>query len=141
MQRIKPKTYKILFLFSIIFIGFVIFLGATFYWATAPRRLPTLTYKEVTHAMRGDIISRDDFRVATSKKLYKVSVDTRNIDPQKKQLFVKLYSLYSGDDYKKVLKLINGTFGNVVLSYSIDSKKAKYLKNLARKAPAMATPT
>ncbi|WP_331774309.1 peptidoglycan D,D-transpeptidase FtsI family protein [Sulfurospirillum sp. 1612] len=133
MQSIKPKTYKILFLFSLIFIGFVIFLSATFYWATAPRRLPTLTYKEVTHAMRGDIISRDDFRVATSKKLYKVTVDTRNIDPQKKELFVKLYSLYSGDDARKVLKTINSRFGSVVLSYSIDSKKAKYLKNLARK--------
>ncbi|MDX1808745.1 MAG: penicillin-binding protein 2 [Sulfurospirillaceae bacterium] len=137
MHSIKPKTYKILFLFSIVTIGFIIFLGAAFYWASASRRLPTLTYTEVTHALRGNIISKDGFKVATSKKLYKVSLDTRNIDPQKKQLFVKLYSLYSGDNYNKVLKIINSNFGNVVLSYEIDSKKAKYLKNLARKLFAL----
>ncbi len=133
MQNIKPKTYKIIFLFFIVTLGFIIFLGAAFYWSSVKRRLPTLTHEEISHALRGDIISADGFRVATSKKLYKVSLDTRNIDPEKKELFVKLYSLYSGDNPKKVLKIINSSFGNVVLSYQIDSKKAKYLKNLARK--------
>ncbi len=133
MQNIKPKTYKIIFLFFIVALGFLVFLGAAFYWSSVKRRLPTLIRKEVNHALRGDVVSRDGFRVATSKKLYKVMVDTRNIDPGKKQLFVKLYSLYSGDNPNKILKIINSHFGNVVLSYKIDSKRAKYLKNLARK--------
>ncbi len=133
MQNIKPKTYKILFLFFIVTLGFILFLGAAFYWSSVKRRLPTLIHKEINHALRGDIISKDGFRVATSKKLYKVTLDTRNIDPGKKELFIKLYSLYSGDKPKKILKIINSHFGIVVLSYKIDSKRAKYLKNLARK--------
>ncbi len=133
MQKNRQKTYKIIFLFFIITLGFLLFLGATFYWSSVKRRLPTLIRKEVNHALRGDIISKDGFRVATSKKLFKVTLDTRNINPEKKQLFIKLYSLYSGDDPRKVSKIINSHFGNVVLSYKVDSKRAKYLKNLARK--------
>jgi cell division protein FtsI (penicillin-binding protein 3) len=133
LKNIKPNTVKIIFLFVLVAFGFIIFLGAVFYWSNTKRRLPNLKYTEINRALRGDIISKDGFRVATSKKLYKVSIDTRNIDPDKKELFVKLYTLYSGDNPKKVKKIMNSRFGNVVLSYNIDSKKAKYLKNLARK--------
>lgn len=133
MKNIKPNTAKIIFLFVLVTFGFIIFLGAVFYWSNTKRRLPNLKYTEINRALRGDIISKDGFRVATSKKLYKVSIDTRNIDPGKKELFVKLYTLYSGDNPKKVKKIMNSHYGNVVLSYNIDSKKAKYLKNLARK--------
>lgn len=73
-----------------------------FYWATIDRRLPKLEHSEVNYALRGNIISSDGFKIATSQKLYKAIVDTRNIDPQKFDLFVKLYSLYSGDDPKAV---------------------------------------
>jgi len=133
LKNIKPNTAKIIFLFVLVTFGFIIFLGAVFYWSNTKRRLPNLKYTEINRALRGDIISKDGFRVATSKKLYKVSIDTRNIDPGKKELFVKLYTLYSGDNPKKVKKIMNSHYGNVVLSYNIDSKKAKYLKNLARK--------
>ncbi len=133
MKKIPPNTIKIIFLFFIVTLGFVIFLGATFYWSSTKRRLPSLTYTEINRALRGDIISRDGFRVATSKKLYKVTLDTRNLDLEKKELFIKLYTLYSGEDPKKVKKIINSNFGNVILSYKVDSKKAKYLKNLAKK--------
>ena len=133
MNNIKPNTAKIIFLFALVFLGFLIFLGAIFYWSNTNRRLPNLTYTEINRALRGDIISKDGFKVATSKKLYKVSMDTRNLDKGKKELFIKLYTLYSGDNPKKIKKIINSHFGNVVLSYNVDSKRAKYLKNLARK--------
>ncbi|NOX15084.1 MAG: penicillin-binding protein 2 [Epsilonproteobacteria bacterium] len=137
VKKIKPNTVKIIFLFSIVALGFIIFLGAAFYWSNTKRKLPSLIYTEITRALRGDIISSDGFRVATSKKLYKVTLDTRNLDPQKKDLFIKLYTLYSGENPQKVKKIINSKFGNVVLSYKIDSKSAKYLKNLARKLYAL----
>ncbi|MCD8478111.1 MAG: hypothetical protein LRY68_09685 [Sulfurospirillum sp.] len=98
MEHSDSKKIKILFLFVVVLLGFVIFLGTLFYWATIDRRLPRLDHKEVNHALRGNIISADGFKLATSQKLYKASVDTRNIDPKKIDLFVKLYSLYSGDD-------------------------------------------
>ncbi|WP_458699791.1 peptidoglycan D,D-transpeptidase FtsI family protein [Sulfurospirillum sp. 1307] len=104
-----------------------------FYWSNIDRRLPTLIHKEITHATRGNIISSDDFKVATSKKLYKAVVDTRNIDPDKLDLFVNLYSLYSGDDREKIKKRILSRKGSLVLSYKINPKNAKHLEALASK--------
>jgi cell division protein FtsI (penicillin-binding protein 3) len=133
MEQSDTRKIKILFLFTIVLIGFLIFLGTLFYWAKIDRRLPNLSHKELDFASRGSIISSDGFKVATSKKLYKASVDTRNIDPDKLELFIRLYCLYSGDDEKEIQERLKTNVGNVVLSYKIDAKKAKYLKSLARK--------
>jgi cell division protein FtsI (penicillin-binding protein 3) len=65
--------------------------------------------------------------------MYKLIVDTRNINPDKKDVFVNLLSIYSDISKKEILKRINSRFGSVILSYKIDSKKAKYLKELSRK--------
>jgi cell division protein FtsI (penicillin-binding protein 3) len=133
MEPADTKKIKILFLFVVVLLGFMIFLGTLFYWATIDRRLPRLEHSEINHALRGNIISSDGFKIATSQKLYKAIVDTRNIDPKKFDLFVKLYSLYSGDDPKAVAATINSNSGSTVLSYRIDSKSAKYLIELSRK--------
>ncbi len=133
MEPSDTKKIKILFLFVVVLLGFMIFIGTLFYWATIDRRLPKLEYSEINHALRGNIISSDGFKVATSQKLYKAIVDTRNIDPQKLDLFVKLYSLYSGDDPKAVLNTLSSNTGSTVLSYRVDSKAAKYLQELSRK--------
>lgn len=133
MEKNDTRKIKILFLFVLVTIGFILFLGTLFYWAQIDRRLPRLTYTEKTHATRGNIISNDNFKIATSKKLYKAVVDTRNIDPDKIDLFVNLYSLYSGDNNKKIKKSIQTYNGSLVLSYKINPKNAKNLKALARK--------
>ena len=49
-------------------------------------------------AVRGDIISEDNFKIASSKKLYRASIDTRHLDPDKKELFLTLFSIYRGID-------------------------------------------
>jgi cell division protein FtsI (penicillin-binding protein 3) len=133
MDKKDTRKIKILFLFGIVTLGFAIFLGTLFYWSNIDGRLPKLIHKEITHATRGNIISSDDFKVATSKKLYKAVVDTRNIDPDKLDLFVNLYSLYTKSDRKKIKKQIQSYKGSLVLSYKINPKNAKHLKALARK--------
>lgn len=133
MEQSDTKKIKILFLFAVVILGFIIFLGTLFYWATIDRRLPRLEHSEVNHALRGNIVSADGFKIATSQKLYKAIVDTRNIDPKKFDLFVKLYSLYSGDNPKTIEAILNTNSGSTVLSYRIDSKSAKYLQELSRK--------
>ena len=133
MEHSDTKKIKILFLFVVVLLGFLIFLGTLFYWATIDRRLPRLEHREVNHAIRGNIISADGFKIASSQKLYKAIVDTRNIDPQKFELFVNLYTLYSGDDPKTIEETIRSNVGSTVLSYSINSKSAKYLQELSRK--------
>lgn len=133
MEQKNSRKIKILFLFFIVTLGFFIFLGTLFYWAQIDRRLPRLTYKTIIHATRGNIISQDNFKVASSKKLYKSEINTRNIDPDKLDLFVNLYSIYSGDNKKEIKKRVLSRDGTLILSYSIDSRSAKQLKFLGRK--------
>jgi cell division protein FtsI (penicillin-binding protein 3) len=97
-----------------------------------PRHTPSLYAKESSKAGRGNIISKDGFHLATTKKLYKAVVNTRYIDPQKKDLFIQLFSIYSGIDAQEIRKKIQHRNGVVVLSYNITQIQAQYLKKLAR---------
>lgn len=128
----KNKTVKVVVLFAFLIAFFFLFIAATFKIAFSDRKIPTLESSRVESAIRGAIISRDSFTLASSKKLYKAVVNTHNIDPGKKELFVKLFSIYSGipkkDIYKKLQK-----HGNIVLSYNLDEKTAMNLKKLAGK--------
>ena len=96
------------------------------------RHTPSLYAKESSKAGRGSIISKDGFHLATTKKLYKAVVNTRYIDPQKKELFIQLFSIYSGIDTQKIRKRLQRRKGVVVLSYDIAQIQAQYLKKLAR---------
>ncbi|HEG3969509.1 TPA: penicillin-binding protein 2 [Campylobacter fetus] len=123
---------KIYVIFSFIVLGIILFLFVIFYRVLLDRKLPKLQSSDFDSALRGSIISKDGFSIASSQKLYKAMVDTRNIDPNKKELFIKLYTLYSGDDPTKIRKILSKK-GVVTLSYEIDAKGAAYLKELARK--------
>lgn len=133
MEENDKKKGKVLFLFLLIIFGLIIFLTTLFYWTTIDRRLPRLQVSDGNTALRGSILSADKYTIATSKKLYKVMVDTRNIDKNKLDLFVNLYCIYSGDKPKRVKKLILSNRANIILSYKIDAKRAKYLQDLSRK--------
>lgn len=74
--------------------------------------------------------------MTSSKKLYKASIDTRYLDLDKKELFITLFSIYSNISYERILKKVNKSLkkpGNLVLSYNIDSRSAKNLKELGFK--------
>ena len=96
------------------------------------RNMPSLYAVESSKASRGAIISADGFHLATTKKLYKAVVDTRYIDPQKRELFVKLFHIYSGISVKEIEKRLSKRKGVVVLSYNVQEIQAHYLKKLAR---------
>jgi len=95
------------------------------------RNIPSLYAKESSRAWRGTIISADGFHLATTKKLYKAVVNTRYIDPEKKELFIQLFHIYSGISIKKIKKRLKNR-GVVVLSYNIPQIQAQYLKKLSR---------
>ncbi len=96
-----------------------------------PRDLPSLYSKNTSYAMRGNIVSADGFTLAYTTKLYKAVVNTRFMDPQKKDLFIELFSIYSGIDTKEIRDKLSQRDGVVVLSYNIMEKNAQYLKKLA----------
>lgn len=127
----RSKSKKIFLLYAIVVSFFIIFLFSMLLSVVKSRHTPSLYAKDASRAQRGDIISADGFHVATSEKLYKAIVNTRYIDPKKKELFVELFHIYSGVDKSKILKKLNSRSGVVVLSYNIKEKQAHYLKKLA----------
>ena len=130
------KIKKIFIILILIFLTLLIFLTSLFMTISKDRRLPRLEGSKSELAIRGDIISADNFKIATSKKLYKASIDTRHLDLDKKELFVKLFSIYSNIPPSVILKKVNKSLkkpGHLVLSYNIDSRTAKNLKELSFK--------
>jgi cell division protein FtsI (penicillin-binding protein 3) len=125
------QAKKIVLLFFMIIIGFLIFLGAMFQKSISPRDLPSQMAAERSKAQRGEIISADGFHIASSQKLYKAVVNTRSIDPEKRELFIRLFSIYSGIPKKEIAKALRSRRGSVTLSYRISPKTAQQLKRLA----------
>ncbi|MBN2871047.1 MAG: penicillin-binding protein 2 [Campylobacterales bacterium] len=130
-MRHSNKSKKILALFLVLLLGFVIFLAVMLYTALHERDIPSIFSEETAKAQRGSIISADGFHIATTQKLYKAVVNTRNIDPDKEDLFVQLFSIYSGSDPQDVRQRLHTRKGSVTLSYNISPKEAMYLKTLA----------
>jgi len=130
-MRHSNKSKKILALFLLLLFGFIIFLAVMLYTALHERDIPSIYSEETSKAQRGSIISADGFHIASTQKLYKAVVNTKNIDPEKEDLFVQLFSIYSGVSPEEVRQRIHTRKGSVTLSYHISPKEAMYLKTLA----------
>ena len=130
MRDDHSKSTKVLLLFLFIVFGFLIFLGTMFYTAVKQRHLPSRFTSNSTNAERGSIISADGFHLAITKKVYKAMINTKNLDRDKKELFIQLFSIYSDIPVSKIRAKLRKK-GTVTLSYSISEQHAQYLKGLA----------
>ena len=133
MNQDESKRLKITFIFFLIVMSFAVLSATLIHIATDSRKLPKLVISESDKALRGSILSAQGFKIATSKKLYKAVVDTRNIDPNKKELFIELFSTYSGMNKEEVREKIDSKRGFVTITYKLDSRSARYVKQLASK--------
>ncbi len=123
----------ILLITVLIFLGFIVFFKALYYHSQdTDKNIPTLKTNHVTRALRGNILSADGYILATSHKLYKAMVRTKYIDKDKKDMFAKLYSIFSGTDLQKTEEILSRGKSITTLSYDIDEKTAKQLKRLGR---------
>ena len=132
-QQQLPVMKKILILILLIFIAFLILIFSVSNTVKNNRDLPSLLTTKKDLAVRGNIYSSDGFTVATSRKIYSASIDTRSLDKKKLDLFVTLFSIYSGVDKSKLYKKIRNGKGHTILSRTIDQKTAKELQHLALK--------
>lgn len=130
-MRHSNKSKKILALFLVLLLGFAIFLAVMFYSAVHERDIPSIYSENNAKAQRGNIVSADGYHIATTQKLYKAVVNTKNIDPEKEELFIQLFSIYSGIDPSEIRQRLRTRRGSVTLSYKISPKEAMYLKTLA----------
>ncbi|WP_104697482.1 MULTISPECIES: peptidoglycan D,D-transpeptidase FtsI family protein [unclassified Helicobacter] len=133
----STRALKVFFTLSFLSVCVAIFAFVISYkvFSNSSRSLSLITSK-TDIAVRGDIFSSDDFTLASSKKLYKVSVNTNSINPDKKALFVRLFSIYSGIAIPEILEKLKRR-GYVVLSFNLTSDVAKNLKQLNSKLLAL----
>jgi len=137
-QSTDVRSSKLLFLYLIIFVAISTFIYRVYTIIHAPRDLPSSTAKVKERSQRGVIVSADNYRLSYSKKIYEATVNTNGIDPDKLDLFIELFSIYSRmdrdvvrgallDEHGEMIK------GRVILSRHIDAQRAIHLKSLAYK--------
>lgn len=137
-KAILNRKNKIFFLYILIFTAMSIFLFSVLKTIASDRRVPSNTSTIHDRSFRGAIISADGYTLSDSQKTYQAVVRGASIDPDKKPLFVKLFSIYSGIPQKEILKKFKNRKGkvirgNIILSKSINSRAAMQLKTLSYK--------
>jgi len=135
--KIRSRRNKILFTLLTILLAFCILIFSIGKTISNDRHIPSLNTKKLDLAVRGNILSADDFKIATSKKIYTASINIKSLDLNKKELFINLFCIYSNLDKKKLTKDLNEGIKDkksyFILSQEISSRTAKNLKFLARK--------
>ena len=135
---INQRKYKISGLFVFLFIAISVFLLSVLKTISTDRNIPRHNTKLHDRAFRGNIISEDNYTLSSSLKTYQAVIRGESIAPGKKELFIKLFSIYSGIDEKEVRKKFKDRKGreikkNIVLSRDINARHAMQLKTLAYK--------
>jgi len=137
-KAIHQRKNKIFFLFLLLLLAMCIFLFSVLNTISSDRRIPSHNSTIHDRSFRGAIISSDGYTLSSSEKTYQAVIRGASIDPDKKALFVKLFSIYSGIPEKKILKRFKNRKGkeikgNIVLSKTINARSAMQLKSLAYK--------
>ena len=141
-QFLSRRSIKLLFLFGLMIVLVGIFLSAVFRTIRSDRKLPPHTSVIHDRALRGAIVSGDGFTLSRSNKTYEATVHARSLVPEKRDLFIRLFAIYSGMDEQEVRNAFLDRKGRpkkgfVTLSKTIDASTAIQLKSLAYKLRRM----
>lgn len=134
----KNKVSKVAFAFCMALLFMIIFLVSTFF-LTSKRLVPNTEKDQYSLALRGSIITKDNFTLSNSRQIYRAEVDLRSIDKDKLDFFLKLFQIYSGindkqlEDIKKRIAEQRNKSYNFILLQNLNSKQATHLKDLAKK--------
>jgi cell division protein FtsI (penicillin-binding protein 3) len=137
-KAIHQRKNKISALFLLLVFLMVVFLFSVLKTISSDRRIPSDNTTIHDRSFRGSIISQDGYTLSSSQKTYQAVIRGASIVPEKKALFVKLFSIYSGIPEEMILKKFKNRKGqeikgNITLSNSIDSRSAMQLKALSYK--------
>ena len=137
-KAIHQRTHKITFLFLLLALLMGIFLFSVLNTITSDRRIPSHHSTIHDRSLRGAIISKDGYTLSDSQKTYKAVIHGASIVPEKKALFVKLFSIYSDIPEEEIRKKFKNSRGKeiqgfITLSNSLNSRFAMQLKSLAYK--------
>ena len=124
------NNYRIPLIFLLFVFFFIVIFGDFLYLSLhkPPNYFQPKTYKK-TLALRGNIYTKN-YTVAKSEKIYAVSINPRFIDPNKKNLFIKLFSIYASVPEWKLKKLLRQK--RYVILAKVNLKTAQNLKYLLK---------
>ncbi|EAK7274894.1 penicillin-binding protein 2 [Campylobacter coli] len=134
----KNRVSKVAFAYCMALFFMIIFLSSTFF-LTSKRHVPNTEKDQYSLALRGNIITKDNFTITSSRQIYRAEIDLRSINKDKFDLFLKLFQIYSGisddeiADIKKRIQKQKKRSYHFILSQNLDSKQASYLRDLAKK--------
>ncbi|MBT0830086.1 penicillin-binding protein 2, partial [Campylobacter lari] len=137
-NTIRNRVSKVAFAFCMALFFMALFLLSTFF-LTSKRHIPNTQKEQYFSALRGNIITSDNFTVTSSRQIYRAEIDLRSLNPDKKDLFLTLFQIYSGasdeqmQDIKKRMLVKKKRSYSFILLQDINSKDASYLKELAKK--------
>lgn len=137
------KAWRLFIVFSIFILCFFIFILAVYakVIATPPNMDPynkqsrnyPWSYKTDTDiAMRGEILSADNYILASSNKFYKINIYVPSIYENKRDAFMKLLNLYAKFD-RNALNQAFAKGGNATIADGITSIDASNLRLLNQK--------
>lgn len=137
-RAMHQRQYKILILFGILVVLIALFLYSVLNTISSDRRIPSHNSTIHDRSFRGAIISADNYTLSRSHKTYQAVVRGASVKKEKRELFIKLFSIYSGiskESLHEKFKMKNGELrkGNIILSKTINSRSAMQLKSLAYK--------
>lgn len=134
----KNRVSKVAFAYCMALFFMIIFLSSTFF-LTSKRHIPNTEKDQYSLALHGNIITKDNFTITSSRQIYRAEIDLRSINKDKFDLFLKLFQIYSGisddeiADIKKRIQKQKKRSYHFILSQNLDSKQASYLRDLAKK--------
>ena len=124
------KNYRIPFIYVIFLFFLLLVFGAFLFLSIVkPKNYISPVTVKKRLALRGNIYTQH-YCVAKSEKVFAVSIDPRYIDPNKKNLFINLFSIYANVKKSKLRKLLKEK--RYVILAKVDLKTAQNLKYLLK---------
>lgn len=137
-KAINNRTKRVRILFGFLVLAMLLFLFSILKTIASDRRIPTPHKTMHDRAFRGAVISADNYTLSNSQKKYQAVIRGESIKPEKKDLFIKLFSIYSGMTETEIRHAFLNKKGiekkyNIILSKEINTNRAMQLKALALK--------
>jgi cell division protein FtsI (penicillin-binding protein 3) len=125
------KKVKISIAFFIISLITVFLIFTIFSIKRSDKKIPKLEINLTTnYGIRGAIKTKDFFLLALSKTLYQVIIYKKYLDPQKVDIFIDLFSKYTGMDRSSIKEKLLEDSKKIILTNKITATQAKFLKEL-----------
>ena len=124
------KNYRIPFIYLIFLLFLILVFGAFLFLSIVKPidYIAPITIKKHL-ALRGNIYTKH-YCVAKSEKIFAISINPSNIDPNKKNLFINLFSIYANVDKKNLRNLLKNKHSVIIAK--VDLKTAQNLKYLLK---------